>query len=359
MSTTPYILIMAGGVGSRFWPASREHLPKQFLDITGNGKSLIRQTVDRFLAFVPRENIFVITHKDYGHLVQEALPELENDQIIEEPSRNNTAASVALASMKLYKMNPDAVCIVAPADHLIKDEKAFQNALSLAVQHAMHNNSIITLGIEPTRADTGYGYIEFDKAQDTDVREVKSFREKPDRKTAEQYLNSGTFAWNAGIFIWKLSVILENFKQHAAQIYNTLMQGMEVYNTRQERAFIDSAYPQTDKISVDYAILEKAGRVFTIPCDIGWSDLGTWNSLYDQSPKDQAHNAILSSPVHLEKARHNLILSRKDKLVVLRGLEDYIIIDTDDCLMIYPKSEEQSIKELKETLKAQGFNNFL
>jgi mannose-1-phosphate guanylyltransferase len=350
---------MAGGVGSRFWPASREHLPKQFLDITGTGKSLIRQTVDRFLSFIPKENIFIITHKNYSRLVQEAIPELEKHQVIEEPSRNNTAASVALASMKLHKLNPDAVCIVAPADHLISDEQSFREAISLAVKHATHFASIVTLGIEPTRADTGYGYIEFDKTADHEVRPVKSFREKPDKATAEQYLNQGSFAWNAGIFIWKLSVILHNFKQHASQIYNTLIPGMDVYNTADELPFVADTYPLTQKISVDYAILEKAENVFIVPCDIGWSDLGTWTSLYDQSEKDLAHNVTLSRPVYLEKANHNLILSKKDKLVVIKGLEDFIVIDTDDCLMIYPKSEEQSIKELKEKLKAKGFDSFL
>ncbi len=359
MNTAPYILIMAGGVGSRFWPASREHLPKQFLDITGSGKSLIRQTVDRFLSFIPKENIFVITHADYGRLVSEAIPELQSHQIIEEPSRNNTAASVALASMKLHKMDPDAVCIVAPADHLILDEQAFRKAIHLAVQHATHYASIITLGIEPTRADTGYGYIEFDKMDIAEVRAVKSFREKPDRITAEQYLNQGSFAWNAGIFIWKLSVILKSFKEHAHQIYSTLASGTELYNTPAEISFIADTYPRTEKISVDYAILERSDNVYTIPCDIGWSDLGTWTSLYEQSIQDDAQNAILTQPVYLEKASHNLILSKKDKLVVVKGLEDYIIIDTDDCLMIYPKSGEQEIKQLKQDLQQKGFGTFL
>ncbi|HEY3386725.1 MAG TPA: sugar phosphate nucleotidyltransferase, partial [Saprospiraceae bacterium] len=322
-------------------------------------KSLIRQTVDRFLSFIPKENIYVITHKNYGSLVLEAIPELAKHQVIEEPSRNNTAASVALASMKLYKLDPDAVCIVAPADHLIKDEQAFKEAIAIAVKHATQFASIITLGIEPTRADTGYGYIEFDKTDDNEVRAVKSFREKPDKTKAEQYLNQGSFAWNAGIFIWKLSVILNSFEQHASQIYKTLHPGINVYNTDEEHSFIASEYPKTEKISVDYAILERAQNVFTIPCDIGWSDLGTWTSLYDQSEKDKAHNVNLSQPVFLEKATNNLILSKKDKLVVIKGLEDFIVIDTEDCLMIYPKSEEQSIKELKERLKDNGLDAYL
>jgi mannose-1-phosphate guanylyltransferase len=301
----------------------------------------------------------VITHADYGQLVADAIPELKAYQIIEEPSRNNTAASIALASMKLSKMDPEAVCIVAPADHLIQEEQEFERVIRMAVGHATQLASIITLGIEPTRADTGYGYIEYDRTEDKAVRKVRSFREKPDRATAEHYLNQGSFAWNAGIFIWKLSVILDSFRTHASQIYEVLEPGMELYNTPDEIEFISKAYPGTEKISVDYAILERAANVYTIPCDIGWSDLGTWASLYEQSPKDASHNATLSSPIHLDHATHNLVLSQPSKLVVIRGLEDYIVIDTEDCLMIYPKSEEQSIKALKEKLKEDGLNAFL
>jgi mannose-1-phosphate guanylyltransferase len=359
MTNSPYVLIMAGGVGSRFWPASREHLPKQFLDITGSGRSLIRQTVDRFLGFVPIDHIFIITHKNYGDLVHEAIPELLKHQIIEEPSRNNTAASIALGSMKLSKLDPEAVCIVAPADHVITNEQEFKSVMYKAVIHAHQQASIITLGIEPTRADTGYGYIEFDKSDESPVRAVKAFREKPDRATAEHYLNVGSFAWNAGIFIWKLSVILDSFSKHAPGIYNILVQGIDVYNTDAETSFIAAEYPKTERISVDYAILERADNVYTIPCDIGWSDLGTWTSLYDQSPKDEAHNVALTSPVFFDHAHHNLVLSTNSKLVVIKGLEDFIVIDTDDCLMIYPKSEEQGIKRLKESLKAKGFESFL
>lgn len=359
MNNAPYILIMAGGVGSRFWPASREHLPKQFLDITGSGKTLIRQTVDRFLAFIPIENIFIITHKDYGGLVQQAIPELQPHQIIKEPARNNTAPSIALASMKLSKMNPEAVCIVAPADHVIHDDQAFESALRMAVLHARQHASIVTLGIEPTRADTGYGYIEFDKSASSDVRPVKSFREKPDRPTAEHYLNLGSFAWNAGIFIWRLDVVLENFRKHSSQIYDVLVKGMDVYNTPAEETFLADEYPKTERISVDYAILERAENVFTIPCDIGWSDLGTWTSLYAHSEKDAALNVGLSKPLYLDHARNNLVISKNSKLVVIKGLEDFIVIDTDDCLLIYPKSEEQAIKALKERLKSTGLQEYL
>ena len=350
---------MAGGVGSRFWPASREHLPKQFLDITGSGKTLLQQTVDRFLRFVPLDHIFVITHTQYKDLVKANIPGLKPEQIIGEPTRNNTAASVALGSMRLSKLFKEAVCIVAPADHVIHDEKEFERVLRLACEHAEQNDSIITLGITPTRPDTGYGYIEFEKQQRAEVRKAIAFKEKPDSNTAAQYVKAGGYAWNAGIFIWKLSTILEAFKIHAAEIYEVLIKGMDVYYTDEEEQFIRSEYPKTKKIAVDYAILEKADNVFTIPCEIGWSDLGTWNSLYDQSAKDDWQNVTLSKPVYLEETSNILLLSKPEKLVVIKGLDDFIIVDTEDCLMIYPKSEEQSIKALKERLKDIGFEKYL
>lgn len=359
MNNPPYILIMAGGVGSRFWPASREHLPKQFLDITGSGKTLLQQTVDRFLRFVPLDHIFVITHSQYKELVRESIPGLKPEQIIGEPTRNNTAASVALGSMRLSKLHKEAVCIVAPADHVIHDEGEFERVLLLACQHAEHQHSIITLGITPTRPDTGYGYIEFEKQPHAEIFKAIAFKEKPDSNTAAQYVKAGGYAWNAGIFIWKLSTILEAFKIHAAEIYEILIKGMDVYYTDEEEQFIRAEYPKTKKIAVDYAILEKADNVFTIPCELGWSDLGTWNSLYDQSGKDDRQNVTLSKPVYLEETSNILLLSKPDKLIVIKGLEDFIIVDTEDCLMIYPKSEEQAIKALKENLKDNGFEKFL
>jgi mannose-1-phosphate guanylyltransferase len=350
---------MAGGVGSRFWPASRETMPKQFLDITGSGRSLLRETVDRFLRFLEPDRIIVITHQNYIGLVAEHLPELKPDQIIGEPSRNNTAASIALASLKLFKKDPEAVCVVAPADHLIQKEDEFERVIRLACDHAAANGSIVTLGIEPTRPDTGYGYIEFQQQPATAVRAVTSFREKPDHATAVKYLASGNFAWNAGIFIWTLPTILEAFQKHSAQIYSILEKGMEVYNTDEEIPFIATAYPDTEKTSVDYAILEKADNVFVIPCDIGWSDLGTWNSLYEQSAQDEHRNARLHHPVVLEDTSDCLIHASGHKLVVIKGLKDFIVVDTDDCLLIYPKADEQKIKALKEELGKSGLKPFL
>lgn len=359
MNRDPFVLIMAGGVGSRFWPASREEMPKQFLDFTGSGKTLIQLTFERFASFVPAENIFVITHENYREQTIQAIPEFPVSNIITEPSRNNTAASIALASLKLIRKQENAVCIVAPADHIIKDEREFRRVIDMAVQHADNHHSIITLGITPTRADTGYGYIEFEKNDHAEIRKVKSFREKPDLTKAQHYIQEGNFAWNAGIFIWRLDDILESYKMHSSQIYDILVPGLELYNTEEEKAFIKSEYPRTENISVDYAILEKAVNVYTIPCDIGWSDIGTWNSLFQQSERDAENNAVLSSPVYTEDTTNSLILSNPLKLVVIKGLEDFIVVDTQDCLMIYPKSEEQNIKALKEKLKNKGFEDYL
>jgi len=359
MIRNTYVLILAGGAGTRFWPASRESLPKQFLDITGTGKSLIRETVDRFKEFVPVENIFIITHQNYGHLVRQVIPELQVNQVILEPSRNNTAASIAYASMKLAAIDPGATCIVAPADHIIHNGTEFKRVLDSALLHATQHESLITLGIGPTRPDTGYGYIEYDRRENTVVRKVKSFREKPNLATAENYIQSGTFAWNAGIFIWKLSSILSEYKKYAPQIYELLSQGNSTYNTEEENEFIATHYPLTDKISVDYAILEHAENVFVIPCDIGWSDLGTWNSLYDFSPKDEFGNAVLSRPVHIEETKNSLVIAQNEKLLVIKGLQDFIVVDTEDCLLIYPKADEQEIKALKDKLGQNGFETYL
>lgn len=359
MNKIPNVLIMAGGVGSRFWPSSREDLPKQFLDITGSGKSLIRETFDRFVHFIPADHIYVITNQYYREQTLDALPDLHEANLICEPSRNNTAAAIALASLKLSKTDPQGICIVAPADHIIHNTNEFIRVLKLATSHADQHASFITLGIKPTRPDTGYGYIESGKEDTQEIRKVVSFREKPDLLTAIEYLEAGNYVWNSGLFIWRFDAILNAFNKYAPQIFQVLSAGNEYYNTPQEERFLKDQYPITERISVDYAILEKADNVYTIPCDLGWSDLGTWNSLFDISEKDDAQNAALTKPVYLESTNHCLILSKKDKLVVIKGLDDYIIVDTDDCLMIYPKSEEQSIRQLKERLSQEGLDSYL
>lgn len=354
-----YIAIMAGGVGSRFWPASREAKPKQFLDITGSGESLLQMTVERFKKIVPVENIFIVTNKKYKALVKEQLPELTDNQIIGEPSRNNTAPCVAYTALKLASLDPNANMVVAPSDHLILKEEAFLNQIQKALDFASKNDALLTLGIQPSRPDTGYGYIHYDKEGDHGIHELKAFKEKPNLENAKKYMNSGDYLWNAGIFIWNVKSILKAFKQNANEIYTILNASPEVFNTPNEQAFIDDMYPTTPSISIDYAIMEKATNVYTLPSDIGWSDLGTWGSLHAESEKDSNQNVILAEKIILSDMKNNMIRLPKGKLAVIKGLEDFIIIDEGDVLLIYPKSEEQEIKQVRKNIEKEFGDDFL
>lgn len=346
---------MAGGVGSRFWPASREHLPKQFLDILGVGKSLIRLTFERATQIVPVENIIIATNKRYKTLVNEHLPELNDNQILLEPSRNNTAPCIAYAALKVKTFNPNGVMAVLPSDHVILKENVFLDKLRMAFNNAEVNPNIVTLGIEPTRPDTGYGYIEIEKDQDSsEVKKVVKFKEKPTSEIAQGYLDAGNYVWNAGIFIWSVKTILNAFEQNAPQITKVLCENESIFNTVDEQPYIDQVYPKTENISVDYAILEKSTNVYTIPADIGWSDLGTWNSLYSYLEKDNNNN-VLNGNVLVDNTTNCFIKVSNDKLVVIDGLDDYIVIDEKDALLIYPKRKEQEIKQVRKTIKEDRY----
>jgi mannose-1-phosphate guanylyltransferase len=341
-----YVAIMAGGIGSRFWPASRTSNPKQFLDILGVGKPLIRLTFERFLKLCPVENIFIVTHDMYKQLVLHHLPEITEAQVICEPSRNNTGPCVAYTAFKLFDLNPEANLVVAPSDHVILKEDVFLEKINLALNFADKNDALLTLGISPTRPDTGYGYIHFEKTGVNCIHKVHSFREKPDSGTAQSYIESGEYLWNAGIFIWKASTILNSFKTLSPEIYNCLAVSNGTYNTDKEAGFILENYPRTPNISIDYAILEKSLNVYTIPTDMGWSDLGTWVSLHEESPKDPHGNVIQSDMVHLSAVHNSFIRIPPGKLAVIDGLENYIIVDEDNVLLIYPKAKEQNIKSM-------------
>lgn len=347
-----YVAIMAGGIGSRFWPASRVKRPKQFMDILGCGKSLIRLTFERFLKLCPAENIFIVTNGMYKDLVLEHLPELTEAQILCEPSRNNTGPCVAYTAFKLYHLNPNANFIVAPSDHVILKEEKFISYLQQALAFTNDNNALVTLGITPTRPDTGYGYINF-AATDTAIHKVVEFKEKPDLETAKDYVASGNYLWNAGIFVWKASTVLQQFEEHTPEIYTILEKGASHYNTPSEQAFIDRAYPTTPSISVDYAIMEKSTNVYTIPSEFGWSDLGTWASLFAESNKDEEGNVINGDNVVLSDVSNCLIRLPKGKLLVAKDLDDYIIVDEGDVLLIYPKSKEQEIKAVTKAVGQQ------
>lgn len=346
-----YVAIMAGGVGSRFWPSSRESLPKQFLDILGVGKSLIQLTCERFEKIIPTENILVLTNKAYVGLVKEHLPQLPDGNILAEPSRNNTAPCNALLALKIFAKNKNASLVIAPSDHVILKEEAFLNNIQKAVTFAEQNKALVTLGIQPTRPDTGYGYIEMGESKEEGVNKVLQFREKPNVETAKEYLKSGNYVWNAGIFIWTAEIILESFRKNAPQIIEVLSEDTNQLNSQNEQSYIDRVYPNTESISIDYAILERADNVYTIPSDIGWSDLGTWNSLHAYLDKDDHGNVVLASKQQLEDVKNCFIKTYQDKLVVAKGLDDFIIVDEKDILMIYPKSEEQEIKAFRKKIE--------
>jgi len=359
-SKNTYVAIMAGGVGSRFWPASRNDHPKQFLDMLGMGKSLLRLTYERFLKVCPNENIFVVTNLQYRDLVLEHIPEIQPQQVLCEPSRNNTAPCIAYASMKFHQLDPEASMIVAPSDHLITDESAFISCIQEAVAYAQAEKKLLTLGIQPHSPHTGYGYIRYEKpALKGAVHKVLAFAEKPALEKAEAFLSSGDYLWNAGIFVWQTKSILEAFENYAPEIFQILEAGKDHYNAESEQAFINEAYPRTPSISVDYAIMEKAQNVCTIPSEFGWSDLGSWNAVYDLQPKDEQENVINTPSSIMDDSRNCLVQSGAEKLVVIKGLEDYIIIDNKDVLLVYPRTDEQNIKKISAQLKAKGLDQFL
>lgn len=353
MNPNHYVAIMAGGVGSRFWPASREAKPKQFLDILGIGKSLLQMTYERFLPLIPKENIFIVTNSAYIDLVKEQLPDVTDNQILGEPSRNNTAPCLAYTAFKLQNLNPNATFVVASSDHLILKSDVFLKNIKQALDFASTNDTLVTLGITPTSPNTGYGYVQYNRndANNDGIYKVNSFKEKPKLETAKEFLEAGNYVWNAGIFIWSVKSLLKSFKKNAEDIFDILKSGENAYNTEGEQKFIDSKYPTTRSISIDYAILESADNVYTIPGDFGWSDLGTWGALYDESKKDDDANVIQGENILAYETTNCLVRAPHDKLVVLRGLDDFIVVDENDALLIYPKSKEQEIKQVTTAIK--------
>ncbi len=353
MNPNHYVAIMAGGVGSRFWPASREERPKQFLDILGTGKSLLQITYERFLPLIPKENIFIVTNAAYISLVKEQLPDVTDNQILAEPSRNNTAPCLAYTAFKLQSLNPEATFVVASSDHLILKESVFLENIKQALEFASHREAIVTLGITPTSPNTGYGYVQYNShdANKDGIYKVMSFKEKPNLETAQDFLKAGNYVWNAGIFIWSVKSLLKSFKKNAEDIYDILKGGENAYNTEGEQNFINEHYPTTRSVSIDYAILENADNVYTIPGDFGWSDLGTWGALYDESKKDAEANVVQGDNILVYDSTNCFVRAPNEKLVILRGLDDYIVVDEDDALLIYPKAKEQEIKQVTETIK--------
>lgn len=360
MSKNYYVAIMAGGIGSRFWPLSRTAYPKQFLDILNTGKTLIQNTYDRFAEFIPKENIYIITSEEYIDIVKTQLPDSVHENILGEPSRKNTAPCIAYISHKLNKINPDGCLICAPADHLILEPIAFKKVCIEALSFVRHNNALITLGVKPSYPNTGYGYIQVEQYEVADnVYKVKTFTEKPNLEIATTFLASGDFLWNAGIFVWKIKSIVQAFEKYLPEIHELFVAEDEAFNTSEEKKALERIYPFCTNISIDYGIMEKADNVYLIPSSFGWSDLGTWNSAYDNMEKDEGDNAVSASHYLLIDSSRNIIQAPKDKLVVLQGVENHIVIDTGDVLLICERSKEQEIKEYVSQIKIAKGDRFL
>ncbi len=355
-----YVAIMSGGIGSRFWPESRTAHPKQFLDLLGTGKSLIQWTYHRFKNICPQENIYFITNHAYIDTIKQQLPEVAEHNIISEPSRKNTAPCAAYVAQKIMALNPEANILMSPADHLIMDEHNFEQACLEAFEYASKNDVLLTIGIKPTRPDTGYGYIQYDVENDSNqVHRVKTFTEKPSMELAQTFLKSGDFLWNAGIFIWNVKSIKQAFEKYLPEVDEVFEQAKHVYNTDKETSVINELYAQCTNISIDYGIMEKAKNVFVIPAYFGWCDLGTWESAYDNSEKDYLGNAVYGDNVMVIDATECMIKAPEEKLLVVQGIENMIVIDTPDVLLICDRSREQQIKEYVAEVKRNKGEKYL
>jgi mannose-1-phosphate guanylyltransferase len=351
MNKNHYVIIMAGGVGSRFWPVSRTSLPKQFIDVLGTGKTLIQNTYDRFKQIVPEANIYVLTNHKYVNLVQEQLGITDITRIIGEPAMRNTAPCIAYACHKLHALNPDATMVIAPSDHLIQDTHQFLEDIKYSLSAAENSRALITLGIKPSRPDTGYGYIQADDLTLSNYEafhKVSAFKEKPDVKTAQQYVESGEYLWNAGIFVWNVQTILEELEKYEEQLNAIFLYGKDKYNTSEEDLFLQQYYPTCENISIDYAIMEKSNLVYVLPVDFGWSDLGTWTSVYGLSPQDREGNVLIpdANNVILYNSSNCMVNVPSYKKVVLKNLHNYIVVEANDTLLICPINAEQEVKQV-------------
>jgi len=355
MNKNYYAIIMAGGIGSRFWPISRTSHPKQFIDILGTGKTLIQNTYDRFLKVCPKENIYVVTNENYTSLVKEQLPDMAYGQILTEPVMRNTAPCVAYGCFKIESINPNAAIVVAPSDHLILDEAAFVATIEKSLETATANKCLITLGIKPSRPDTGYGYIQFtETAINNDFYKVKTFTEKPTLEIAKTFLQSGDFLWNAGIFVWSAKAIVDAFNKYLPDMHEIFADARTFYNTPEEKTHVNQAYLQCTNISIDYGIMEKADNVYVLPSEFGWSDLGTWASIYDLTEKDYVGNAVIpSEKVIMYDSSNCMVNVPKDKLVILQGLHDFIVVESNNTLLICPRDQEQNVKKVVADVKQQ------
>lgn len=360
MNKHHYVAIMAGGIGSRFWPMSRTNFPKQFLDILNTGKTLIQSTYERFASFIPAENIYIVTSNEYINIVKKQLPDIPLQNILGEPSRKNTAPCIAYISFKLMQQDPMASLIIAPSDHLILDTIAYKKVSLEALSFVNKHNAFITLGIKPTYPNTGYGYIQYEQhAVSDNVFKVKTFTEKPNLELAKAFISSGEFLWNAGIFIWQVKNIITAFEKYMPEMYDVFSAEMDKFNTPDEIQAINEIYPQCTNISIDFGVMEKADNVYVIPSSFGWSDLGTWNSAYENLEKDYLGNAVAGENIIVFDSHRCMIHNQNDKLLVLQGMEDFIVVDTEDVLLICKRDKEQEIKEYVAEVKRNKGDKYL
>ena len=348
-----YVVIMAGGIGSRFWPYSRADKPKQFLDVLGTGRSLIQMTYDRFLNICPSDNIYVITNKRYYDLVKEQLPALSDDQILLEPIGRNTAAAVAYPAFKIKQKDPEGVMIVAPSDHVVFKEDIFENNINTAIEAANGSEKLITLGIVPTRPETGYGYIQYHTDVDEKVKKVKTFTEKPELELAQKFIESGDFVWNAGIFIWSIDTITKAFSNYLEDIAVIFEEGQDIYYTEKEQSFIDDAYTQCKSISIDYGIMEKANDVFMVKGMFDWSDLGSWDSLHEAKAKDENNN-VIDAKANLYNSTNCYVKGPDDMLIVAQDLDGYLITLSGNVVLVCKKDAEKKFREFLNDAKDKG-----
>lgn len=355
-----YCVIMCGGVGSRFWPRSRQSKPKQFIDFLGTGRSLLQMTVDRLTDIVPRENILMMTNAQYATLIKEQLPELNEEQILLEPSRRNTAPCIAWAAWHIRALNPQAQIMVAPSDHLILKQREFTESVRKAFRFVESHDALVTFGIKPNRPETGYGYIQQGEPVDDDFSRVKTFTEKPDLELAKVLVESGEFAWNSGMFFWGVNTIIDAFHRYAPMIAEIFDQGNSLFGTADETEFIAQHYPACPNISIDYAVMEKSDNVYVEAVDLGWSDLGTWGSLFENSPKNRAGNVAQNcTALTFESSGNVIAVENEQKLIVVSGLNDYIIADANDVLLIVPRADEQKIKNYVNEVHAAFGGKYL
>jgi len=351
MNKSYYAVIMAGGVGSRFWPISTQEFPKQFHDMLGKGQSLIQRTFDRINEFVPAENILIATNERYENLVLEQLPKTTKNQLLLEPTMRNTAPCILYAALKIKEKNPDAVMLVAPSDHWIDNETEFTRNIKTSFEACAKDDILMTLGIQPDSPNTGYGYIQFNESED-EIKKVKNFTEKPDLATAEQFLESGDYLWNAGIFVWSVKSIEKAFANSLPEMLS-LFDEKEVYNSDDENTFISENYGKSENISIDFGIMESAPNVHVLPVEFGWNDLGTWGSLYNKLDKDPQNNAVVGAKSIFRDANGNMIKTQSGKRIVVQGLSDFIIVEKEDMILICPKKDEQDIKQIVTNVKEE------